>query len=124
MIFLFYVFLEPRIVSGPYLQNLVTSVKDFPVKIECKIASHFILKATEVYLLRNGFTKLSSSVQNIYTGHQSVSTVLQSSLNESYNTQGYYQCVVFVSNIMRQEVMSKKLHFQFQGNHFLFTNNL
>ena len=124
MIFLIYVFLEPRIVSGPYLQNLVISAKDFPVKIECKIASHFILKVTEVYLLRNGFTKLSSSVQNIYIGHQSVSTVLQASLNESYNTQGYYQCVVFVSNIMRQEVISKKLHFQFQGNHFPFTNNL
>ena len=87
------------------------------------MASHFILKDTEVYWLKNGFKILSfTSIRNVTVGnlsYQLASTVVQAPLNESYSAQGYYQCVVFASKIMRREVTSKKLHLQFPGNHFL-----
>ena len=114
--------LEPRIVSKPYLQRPLKSVKDLPINMTCNIASHFILHDTDMYWLKNGFKKLKfRRIQNEADGDsllQSTTIELPACSNDSYIRQGYYQCVVFAPRFMKKEITSSKLQLQFQGNFF------
>ena len=113
--------LVPRIISKPYLKRPVKVTKDFPVKMTCNVASHFVLHDADIYWLKNGFQKLKfkrkignqADRENLI---QSTTIELSASSNDSYSHQGYYQCVVFARRFMKEEVRSSKFQLQFQGN--------
>ena len=115
-------FLEPQIVSEPYLERPVKSAKDFPVNMTCNIASHFIFHDTDIYWFKNGFKKMKfRRIRNQADGDnllQSATIEFPVFSKDSYIHQGYYQCVIFAPRFMKEEIRSSKLQLQFQGNVF------
>ena len=89
------------------------------VSIVCFIVSHFNLSDGDVYLLKNGFEKLSiggfMEVNSENALGQTYKTTVQNLSSNIYSAQGFYQCVVFTARFMKREVKSQKLQIQFQG---------
>ena len=87
------------------------------VSIICFIVSHFNLSDGDVYLLKNGFEKLSIggfegvNPENV----QFYQTTVQNLSSNIYSAQGFYQCVLFTPRFMKREVKSQKQQIQFHG---------
>ena len=91
--------------------------------IGCTIATHFNLSSTAVYWLKNGFEKTDFTIsENIPEGggvFQLRDKGFQVESQRKYAIQGYYQCAVYDTRYMKEEVRSERLDVQFQGNIFI-----
>ena len=114
--------IEPKIISQPSFEAPFNTTKDSVNLIGCSIATHFNLSDTEVYWLKNGYEKIQLNISDrIPKGGGVVKLPNHSFIgNEKFIIQGYYQCVVFDPNYMKEEVRSEKLHLKFQGKIFVF----
>lgn len=86
------------------------------------VALQLILTCHSVYWLKNGYEKIQLNLSDrIPKGGGVVKLPNHSFIgNEKFIIQGYYQCVVFDPNYMKEEVRSEKLRLKFQGNIFVF----
>ena len=116
-------FIEPKILSGPSAESPFNTTEDEVFLIGCRIATHFNLSSTAVYWLKNGFEKTGFTRSgNIPEGggvFQLRSNGFEVDPTSKYTIQGYYQCAVFDPLYMKEEVRSKRLDVQFQGNIFI-----
>ena len=91
--------------------------------IGCRIATHFNLSSTAVYWLKNGFEKTGFTIGgNIPEGggvFQLRGKGFEVEPQRKYTIQGYYQCAVYDTRYMKEEVRSERLDVQFQGNIFI-----
>ena len=80
----------------------------------CNVTAPFELKPEQCYYLKDGVKRMNASVTN----SGGITTFRQLVLpNADLSTQGYYECVVFIPNIMSQELKSKKLDIQFNSKY-------
>ena len=119
-------FIEPKIISQPSFEAPFSTTNDPVNLIGCSIASHFNLSETEVYWLKNGYEKIHLNITGVIPKGGGVIKVTNNSfkVDEKYAIQGYYQCAVFNTRYMKEEVRSEKLHLQFHGNAFISLNVL
>ena len=109
--------------SKPYFDRTVKAAKDLTVNMTCNVASHFLLRETDVYWLKNGFEKLKFKTTGNQEGLlQSTTIELAATSNDSYIYQGYFQCVAFAPRFMKEEARSSKLQVQFEVKFSMYGN--
>ena len=116
-------FIEPKIISAPSACKPFTTTKDEVFLSGCRIATHFNLSSTTVYWLENGLEKTGfTSSGNIPEGgsvFQLTGKDFEVEPQMKFTIQGYYQCAVFDTRYMKEEVRSERLDVQFHGNIFI-----
>ena len=108
-IFIFLDNTEVNFINRPSFLSQHKNVGDSVIIAGCQLQSIFPITNNDVYFVRNAFENINATV----TSNKVMENLIIDT--SSFQDHGFYQCGLFASKYMTEEIRSDSINLQFEG---------